>query len=130
MRSWKDVVYLVDLMFPNIQLTEKWRATIKNRNVIEFKDWETPTNTLSEMLRTVAQHLNNQAYSRNFNYFCCNTLTKLLETAKLQLSAMDICLHERSWPILEILVCNQAQGVSASIIPRHKSECSELFQKV
>jgi transposase-like protein len=48
-------------MFPNIQPTKKGHATMKNHNVVEFKDRETPADALSEMLRTGAQHLIHQA---------------------------------------------------------------------
>jgi len=34
---------------------------MKNHNVLEFKDLETPADALSEMLRTGAQHLIHQA---------------------------------------------------------------------
>ncbi len=34
---------------------------MKNHNVVEFKDRETPADALSEMLRTGAQHLIHQA---------------------------------------------------------------------
>ena len=34
---------------------------MKSHNVVEFKDRETPTDALSEMLRTGAQHLIHQA---------------------------------------------------------------------
>ena len=61
MRSCKEAAYLVDLMFPNIQPTKKGHATMKNHNVVEFKDRETPADALSEMLRTGAQHLIHQA---------------------------------------------------------------------
>ena len=61
MRGWKEAVYLVDVIFPRIQTTKKEHSTMTDNTVIEFKDRETRTVALSEILWTGAQHLIHQA---------------------------------------------------------------------
>jgi hypothetical protein len=57
----KKSAYLVNLMLPDIKPTNRGYATMSKNNVVEIKNRDTLTDALTDLLKTGAQQLIQQA---------------------------------------------------------------------